>query len=66
MDQRARGGLVERGASRYDPVCEAITAKSGKPHQVDILCIVAMPQMTHQAAKCSRRVGVIKSIKRIV
>ena len=51
VDHFARLLLVPVIPSITDPVGEAIAAKAGKAHQVDILGIVAMAQMAHQAAK---------------
>ena len=34
-----------------NPIGQAVATKSRKPHQIDVLGIMAMAQMTHQAAK---------------
>ena len=51
MDHFARLLLVPGIPSIADPVGEAIAAEARQTHQVDILGIVAMAQMAHQAAK---------------
>jgi len=66
MDHRARSGLVERGARRYDPIRKAISAKARQPHQVDILRIVAMAQVAHKAAEGGGGMGIVQSVERIV
>jgi hypothetical protein len=55
VDHLAGAGLVERRASFDNPVGQAIAAEPRQAHQVDILGIVAVPQMAHQPAK--RRCG---------
>jgi len=51
VDHFARLLLVAVITRIADPVGEAIAAEARQTHQVDILGIVAMAQMAHQAAK---------------
>ena len=65
MNELARGVPVTFEPGIADPVGEAIAAEAGQPHQLDILRIVAMLQMPHQAAEsgCGDRVG--KRVQRV-
>ena len=65
MDHLTRCRLVERGASGYDPVSKAISAKSGKAHEVDILRIMAMAQVADQPAKGGSGMCIVQFIERI-
>jgi hypothetical protein len=64
VDQRARR-LVQRGARRHDPVGQAVAAKAGKAHEVDVLRIMAMAQVAHQAAKGGGGMGIVQRVQRI-
>ncbi len=59
VDDLARGDFVERRARFDDPVRQTIPAEAGETHQIDVLRIMAVPQMVHQPAKrgCSLRIG---------
>ncbi len=65
MDHLARGGLVEGGAGLHDPVREAIAAKAGKAHQLDVLRVVSMAQMPDEAAERGGRHRIGQFIKGI-
>ena len=51
MDQLAGGGLVAFVGGLADPVGEAIAAEACEAHQLDILGIVAVAQVAHQATE---------------
>jgi hypothetical protein len=51
VDHFARGFLVAFEAGIADPVGQAVAAEARQPHQVDVLRIVAVPQVAHQPAE---------------
>ena len=51
MDQLTRRRLIAFVAGLAYPVGEAVAAEPGQPHQIDVLRIVPVAQMPHQAAK---------------
>jgi hypothetical protein len=55
VDHLARGGLVQRGAAFHDPVGQAVAAKSGKAHKINILCVMPVSQMSDKLTKGRRR-----------
>lgn len=65
VDHFTRGFLVERGAGIANPVSKAVATKATQAHEVDILGIVAMAQMAHQAPKCRRGDGIVEAFKGI-
>ncbi len=64
MDQFTGGGLVAFEPGVADPVRQAIAAEPREPHQLDILCVVAMLQVAHQSAECSGRNRIVKLVNR--
>jgi hypothetical protein len=52
VDEGARFIFGQRAIRLHHPIGEAITTKTRKAHQVDILRIVPVLQMDHEAAKC--------------
>ncbi len=64
VDQLSRRSLVAFKAGIHDPVCQAIPAKTGQPHQVNILRIVAVLQMKHQSLESRRRYGIVQLVER--
>ena len=55
VDQFARGGLVPFETGIEYPVGQAVAAKTGQAHQVDILRVMAVLQMPHQPPERLRR-----------
>jgi hypothetical protein len=51
VDHFARLSLVELGAGIDDPVRQAVPAEPRQPHQVDVLRVVAVPQVPDQTAE---------------
>lgn len=65
VDHLARGGLVQRRAGIHDPVRQAIAAKAGKAHKLDVLRVVPMAQVPDKAAERSGSYGIGKCIEGI-
>ena len=68
MDQLARGQLVALESGIADPVGEAVATEAGQPHQLDVLRVVSMAQVTYQPPEsgCGDRiVKRVESIRRI-
>ncbi len=51
VDHFTRGSLVQRRTSIHDPVRQAIAAKAGKTHELDVLRVVPMAQVPDKAAE---------------
>ena len=59
MDQFAGFVLGQLRLRLHHPIGQAVAAKAGKPHQVDIFRIMPVLQMRDQAAKCRCRTHLI-------
>lgn len=65
MNDLARRHFIQRRARFDNPIRQAIAAKSGQPHQLDILRIMALAQMADQPAKGGGGLCVIKIVERV-
>ena len=65
MDHLARSRLVEPRAGIVDPVCQAVAAKAGQPHQIDVLRIMPMAQVPDETAERGSGHGIGKFIEGI-
>ena len=68
VDQLARRILVARETAIADPVGEAIATETSQAHQLDVLRVVSMAQVTYQPPEsgCGDRiVKRVESIRRI-
>ena len=65
VDHLPCGGLVQRRAGIDDPFRQAIPAKAGKAHQLDVLCVVPMTQVPDKATERGGCHGIGKHIEGI-
>jgi hypothetical protein len=65
MDQLARVSLVARRTGFDNPVGQAVAAKPGEAHQIDVLGVMAVTQMADKAAKGGGCNGIVKTFERI-
>ena len=57
VDERA--AIVLGHPARFgDPIAKAVAAKTGQPHQINILRVGAMLQMCNEPPECRRRYGI--------
>ena len=65
MDQLARGRPVPRIARLANPVGEAVAAKPGEAHQVDVLRVGPVTQVAHQPAERGGGVHIVELLERV-
>src|SRR3546814_3618963 len=64
VDDRAAGFLVHI-SSLGDPVAEAVAAKAGEPHQVDVCGVAAMLEQADEPAECDCGHSIVQAAQRI-
>lgn len=63
VDERACDFAIGRAAGLNQPVGQAVAAETGQSHEVDILRVAAVAQMTDKPPECSRRGTIIDFVE---